>query len=95
MAQPKAGVSFKGKDSSFIRLGPRQCRTASSKEDKSCEKVGTDLLFPVCVSVDGEGKDKKAVTYYEVSERAGKEAAPAGGLVLHLLWKHFGCVNAS
>lgn len=55
----------------------------------------TNLLFLLCVSVVEEGKDKKAVTYYEVSDRADKEAAPARGRVLYLLSNNFRCVNNS
>lgn len=45
--------------------------------------------------MDGEGKDKKAATYYEVSKREDQEAASARGLGLYLLSNHFRCVNDS
>lgn len=68
VAQLKAWASFANKI--HRRLSPWKCRIALGKEDKS-QRTKADLFFLLWVSEDGVGQDKKAVTCWEVSARAG------------------------
>ena len=68
VAQLKAWASFASKI--HRRLSPWKCRIALGKEDKS-QRTKADLFFLLWVSEDGVGQDKKAVTCWEVSARAG------------------------